>query len=294
MKLGQVALIAFIVLAVIIVAFLLMMCCMYCPTLFGGRNQGYENQQNYYPNNIGMQKQWNTNYRNKCNILKITFCAFFVIQLWVAVPNIKCKNRIRNGPKMKTLLLLPFVHHQEPKHLVEDFENTKLVFYLHHQLIKWSEYDCLGTILKKSLAHCSLEWLKPYQFSTSIGETDVKRPTTYQYHHPPESKRSHLDVKINRPVTSVVQYENPPTSSESDQLERSVPDYEVPSNRFTISSPVIRSSNGLPPAATGYGSSRPPNSSLPPPPPMHFGQNEAMRSYSQINTRSITTNSKLI
>ena len=119
---------------------------------------------------------------------------------------------------------------------------------------------------KKSLAHCSLEWLKPYQFSTSIGETDVKRPTTYQYHHPPESKRSHLDVKINRPVTSVVQYENPPTSSESDQLERSVPDYEVPSNRFTISSPVIRSSNGLPPAATGYGSSRPPNSSLPPPP----------------------------
>ena len=53
MKLGQIALIAFIVLAVIIVAFLLMMCCMYCPTLFGGRNQGYENQQNYYPNNIG-------------------------------------------------------------------------------------------------------------------------------------------------------------------------------------------------------------------------------------------------
>ena len=143
----------------------------------------------------------------------------------------------------------------------------------------------------KSCPLRSLEWLKPYQFSTSIGETDVKRPT---YHQHPESKRSHLDVKINRPVTSVVQYENPPTSSESDQLERSVPDYEVPSNRFTISSPVIRSSNGLPPASTGYGSSRPPNSSLPPPPPMHFGQNEAMRSYSQVNTRSITTNSKLI
>ena len=57
MKLGQIALIAFIVLAVIIVAFLLLMCCMYCPTLFGGRNQGYENQQNYYPNNIGMETQ---------------------------------------------------------------------------------------------------------------------------------------------------------------------------------------------------------------------------------------------
>ena len=70
MKLGQIALIAFIVLAVIIVAFLLLMCCMYCPTLFGGRNQGYENQQNYYPNNIGMETQWVENLKK----VQLLFC----------------------------------------------------------------------------------------------------------------------------------------------------------------------------------------------------------------------------
>ena len=111
----------------------------------------------------------------------------------------------------------------------------------------------------------------------------VKRPY-------PENKRSHLDVKINRPVTSV-QYENPPTSSESDQLERSVPDYEVPTNRFTVNSPVMRT-----PDSQNIGVPmihRPPNSSLPPQ-PMHFGQNNAMRSYSQVNRTSITTNSRLV
>lgn len=57
MKLGQVALIAFIILVIVIVAFLLLMCCMYCPMLFGGgRQHGYQaDQQGYYQPNVSTQ-----------------------------------------------------------------------------------------------------------------------------------------------------------------------------------------------------------------------------------------------
>ena len=74
-------------------------------------------------------------------------------------------------------------------------------------------------------------------FSTSTGE--IKRPY-------PESKRSHLDVQINRPVTSV-QYDNPPSSESDQQLERSMPDYEVPSNtRFVNLLSEMKRSNNIP------------------------------------------------
>ena len=49
MRLGQAALIAFIILVVVLVAFILLMCCVQCPSLFGGR-QAYYAQD---PNNLG-------------------------------------------------------------------------------------------------------------------------------------------------------------------------------------------------------------------------------------------------
>ena len=54
MKVGQVALIAFILLVAVVVCFLLLMCCMYCPTLFGGgyRGQPQPETGGYYPTNI--------------------------------------------------------------------------------------------------------------------------------------------------------------------------------------------------------------------------------------------------
>ena len=54
MKIGQVSLIAFIVLVAVIVCFLLLMCCLYCPTLFGGgyRGQPQPEAGGYYPSNI--------------------------------------------------------------------------------------------------------------------------------------------------------------------------------------------------------------------------------------------------
>ena len=55
LKLGQVALIAFIVLVVFVVAFLLLMCCMYCPSLFGGGYQQHQQHPDhgYYNQNMG-------------------------------------------------------------------------------------------------------------------------------------------------------------------------------------------------------------------------------------------------
>ena len=54
MKIGQIALIAFILLVAVVVCFLLLMCCMYCPTLFGGgyRGQPQPETGGYYPTNI--------------------------------------------------------------------------------------------------------------------------------------------------------------------------------------------------------------------------------------------------
>jgi hypothetical protein len=54
MKLGQVALIAFIILVVVVVAFLLLLCCMYCPSMVGGRNRNDQDFQPmpYYPSHI--------------------------------------------------------------------------------------------------------------------------------------------------------------------------------------------------------------------------------------------------
>ena len=70
MKVGQVALIAFILLVAVVVCFLLLMCCMYCPTLFGGgyRGQPQPETGGYYPTNIqGMiwkMKTWKKNSLN--------------------------------------------------------------------------------------------------------------------------------------------------------------------------------------------------------------------------------------
>ena len=64
MKVGQVALIAFILLVAVVVCFLLLMCCMYCPTLFGGgyRGQPQPETGGYYPTNIqGMDYSENDN-----------------------------------------------------------------------------------------------------------------------------------------------------------------------------------------------------------------------------------------
>ena len=54
MKIGQVALIAFIVLVAVVVCFLLLMCCMQCPSLFGGgyRGQPQPEAGGYYPSNV--------------------------------------------------------------------------------------------------------------------------------------------------------------------------------------------------------------------------------------------------
>jgi len=57
MKIGQIALIAFILLVAVVVCFLLLMCCMYCPTLFGGgyRGQPQPETGGYYPTNIQVE-----------------------------------------------------------------------------------------------------------------------------------------------------------------------------------------------------------------------------------------------
>ena len=54
MKIGQVSLIAFIVLVAVVICFLLLMCCLYCPTLFGGGHRGQPQPEagGYYPSNV--------------------------------------------------------------------------------------------------------------------------------------------------------------------------------------------------------------------------------------------------
>ena len=80
MKVGQVALIAFILLVAVVVCFLLLMCCMYCPTLFGGgyRGQPQPETGGYYPTNIqGIIWKMTTGEKNSLNgVILVLLLAF--------------------------------------------------------------------------------------------------------------------------------------------------------------------------------------------------------------------------
>ena len=80
MKIGQIALIAFILLVAVVVCFLLLMCCMYCPTLFGGgyRGQPQPETGGYYPTNIqGINWKMTTGEKNSLNGLILVLLLAF-------------------------------------------------------------------------------------------------------------------------------------------------------------------------------------------------------------------------